>query len=503
MPLLVKKTCKNLHVSKNCCTFAQNFKTMQKLIGREREIKELERCLASEQSEFVIVYGRRRIGKTFLVDEFFRGKYDFTYVGGHKLSVKKQLRNFAKAIKKYAHLAKQPKFADWSEAFDALEEHIESIKEDRKKVIFIDEMPWIDTPQSDFVEEFETFWNGWAARRRDIMLVASGSATSWMMDNLIENQGGLHCRITSNIYLRPFTLQETERYLRERKCTWDRYQIVQTYMILGGVPFYWSLLDTKQSLAQNIDRLFFQRNAILNIEFDELFNALFTNADRYVQLVQLLANHKEGLTRTQIGKSMGIDGNSLTTILKNLTRCDFVLRYGQLGNAVKDAIYRLSDFYTLFYMEYVHGNNSLDEQWWSKHFMSRSVESWQGRTFELVGMLHTEAIKRKLGISGIGTSVSSWRYTPPKDSKEKGAQIDMLIQRDDRIINVCEMKFSIGKFTMSSTYADYLRDRIEFFKAKTQTKYAVVQTLVTTYGVAEGINSGIVQQEVTMDDLFE
>ena len=498
-----KKTAIFLRISKKNSTFAQNFRTMKKLIGREREIKELERCLASEQSEFVIVYGRRRVGKTFLVDEFFHGKYDFSYVGGHKLSIKKQLRNFAKAMKRYAHLPKQPQFKDWSEAFDTLVEHIESLPTEQKKVIFIDEMPWIDTPQSDFVEEFENFWNGWAARRRDILLIASGSATSWMMDNLIENQGGLHCRITSNIYLRPFTLQETEQYLRERKCAWDRYQIVQAYMILGGVPFYWSLLDTKQSLVQNVDRLFFRRNAILNIEFDELFNALFTSADRYIQVAQLLANHKEGLTRTQIGKSLNIDGKTLTTIIKNLNRCDFILRYNQLGNTVKDAIYRLSDFYTLFYLQYVHGNNSLDEQWWSKHYISHSVEAWQGRTFEMVCMLHTDAIKRKLGISGIGTDISSWRYTAPKESEEKGAQIDMLISRDDRVINVCEMKFAVGKFQMTSTYSDYLRDRIELFKAKTKTRYSVVQTMVTTYGVAEGIHSGIVQQEVTMDDLFK
>ena len=195
---------------------------MKTLIGREREMQEIERCLASDQSEFVIVYGRRRVAKTFLIDEFFHGKYDFSFVGGHKLTLAKQLRNFAKAIKKYAHLPKQPKFADWSEAFDALEEHIESIQEDRKKVIFIDEMPWIDTPQSDFVEELETFWNGWAARRRDILMIASGSATSWMMDKLIDNQGGLHCRITSNIYLQPFSLHEAEQYLRAKKCSWDR-----------------------------------------------------------------------------------------------------------------------------------------------------------------------------------------------------------------------------------------------------------------------------------------
>lgn len=478
------------------------FKSMKKLIGREREIQELERCLASNQSEFVIVYGRRRVGKTFLVDEYFKHSYDFSFVGGHNLSIKKQLRNFAKAIKRYAKLPKLPKFEDWSEAFDALTDLIESISEDRKKVIFIDEMPWIDTPHSDFVEEFENFWNGWAARRRDILLLASGSATSWMMDNLIENQGGLHCRITSNIYLRPFTLQEVEQYLAMKKSTWDRYQIVQAYMILGGVPFYWSLLDTHASLVQNIDRLFFQKNAILNIEFDELYSALFTNADKYVQVVQLLANHKEGLTRNQIGEGVKLDGRALTAILRNLERCDFILKYSQLGNKTKDAIYRLSDFYTLFYLKYVHANNSLDEQWWSKHFLTHSVEAWQGQTFELVCLLHTDAIKQKLGIAGIATDIASWRYTPMKDSTEKGAQVDMVISRADRVINLCEIKFAVGKYQITKTYSDYLRDRVELFKAKSKTKYSVVQTLVTTYGVADGINSAIVQQEVTLEDLF-
>lgn len=471
------------------------------LIGRKRETKELARCLNSGQSEFVVVYGRRRVGKTFLVEEFFDRKYDFFFVGGHNLSVKKQLRNFAKAIKRYARLPKLPQFDDWSAAFDALVEWIESLPSDRKKVVFLDEMPWIDTPKSDFVEELENFWNSWAARRSDILLVATGSATSWMIDKLVENQGGLHCRITSSIYLNPFSLNESEQYLRAKNCLWDRYQIVQAYMILGGVPFYWSLLDTRLSLVQNIDRLFFQKNALLKVEFDELYNALFTNAERYIQVVQLLANHKEGLTRAQIGAQINLDGRMLTVVLKNLERCDFVLRYSQLENKVKDAIYRLSDFYTLFYLQYVQSNNSLDEQWWSKHFNSHSVESWQGQTFELVCMTHVNAVKQKLGIAGIATEVSSWRYVP-KDKSEKGAQVDMVIKRADRAINLCEMKFAMGKYQMTSDYADYLRDRAELFRSKTKTKYAIVPTMVTTYGVAEGINSGIVQQEFTMEDLF-
>lgn len=478
------------------------FYNMKKLIGREREIQELQRCVDSNQSEFVIVYGRRRVGKTFLVDEYFKRTYDFSFVGGHKLPVKKQLRNFAKSIKRYGKLSTLPNFEDWSEAFDALIDLIESVNENRKKIIFIDEMPWIDTPNSDFVEEFENFWNGWAARRNDIVLVASGSATSWMMDKLIENQGGLHCRITSNIYVRPFTLNEVEQYLSIKNCTWDRYQITQGYMILGGVPFYWSLLDTHMSLVQNIDRLFFQKNAILNIEFDELYNALFTNADKYIKIVELLANHKEGLTRSLISEYAKIDGNSLTQILKNLERCDFILKYNQFGNKTKDSIYRLSDFYTLFYLKFVNANNSLDEQWWSKNFLTHGIEIWQGQTFELVCMLHTDAIKKKLGISGIATEISSWRCPADKEKLQKGAQIDMVISRADRVINLCEMKFAVGKYQMTKAYADSMRDRIEIFRTKTKTKYSLVQTMVTTYGVADGINNSVIQQEVTLDDLF-
>jgi len=475
---------------------------MTKLIGREKEIAELKRCLQSDRSEFVIVYGRRRVGKTFLVDEFFQRKYDFTFVGGHNLSQAKQLRNFAKAMKTCAHLSKKPKYEDWSEAFDHLEEFLETLPNDYKKVVFIDEMPWIDTPQSDFVEELENFWNGWAARRQDILLVASGSATSWMVDNLVDNQGGLHCRITSDIYLRPFTLKEVELYLKNKRCAWDRYQIVQTYMIIGGIPFYLSLLDPKASLVQNIDRLFFQRNAVLKLEFDELYNALFKNADKYIRVVQLLSKHREGLTRKQIGEGADLDGKILTQVIKNLDRCDFILKYGQYGNKTKDAIYRLADFYTLFYYQFVEGNTSMDEQWWSRNFNSHSADNWQGHTFELVCMLHTDAIKRKLGISGISTTIASWRYVAPVDSDEKGAQIDMLIERSDRTINVCEMKFAIGKYILTKAYTTHLRDRLALFQTKEKISYALVQTMVTTYGVSEGNNSGIVHSEVTMDDLF-
>ena len=475
----------------------------EKMIGREREMAELQRSMESDRSEFVIVYGRRRVGKTFLVDHFFGKQYDFSYVGGHRLSKAKQLRNFGKALRKYAHLDRQPVFSDWDDAFDALEEYLESLPEERRKVVFFDEMPWIDTPQSEFVDALEMFWNGWAARRTDILFVASGSATSWMVDKLVENQGGLHGRITNNIYVRPFTLHETELYLQSRGIAWDRYQVLQAYMVIGGIPFYYSLLDARESLVQNIDRLFFRKNGELRTEFEELYNALFNHAEKYTRVVQALNSVSKGMTREEISKATGLKDAVLTTVLRNLERCDFIIRYSQYGNKTKGAIYRLTDFYTLFYYRFVETQNGKDEQWWTHHFQSHAVEAWQGMSFELICLIHLNQIKRRLGISGIATEVSSWRYIPQKDSEEKGAQIDLIIDRADRIVNLCEMKFSVGPYVISKDYEQALRLRMAVFKDKTKTKSMTVNTFVTTFGVAHGIHNSIVGSEVVMDDLFE
>ena len=442
-----------------------------------------------------------------MVDNFFNYEYDFSFVGGHRLTKQKQLRNFAKAIKKYAHLPHQPKYSSWDDAFDALEEFIESLPEDKRKIIFIDEMPWIDTPQSEFVDALETFWNGWAARRQDIMFVASGSSTSWMMDKLVENQGGLHGRITNNIYVRPFTLHEVEQYMQSRGAVWDRYQLLQTYMIIGGIPFYYSLLNVKESLAQNVDRLFFRKNGELRIEFEELFNALFTNTEKYTTIVKLLNSKREGMTREEIEDATDIDKSVLTKVLRNLERSDFILRYSQFGNKTKGAIYRLVDFYTLFYYRFIDGFNAQDEEWWSHNLQSPAIESWQGLSFELLSLLHLPQIKQKLGISGIATAASSWRYVPPQkkeneDRTEKGTQIDLLIDRGDRVINLCEMKFSVKPYHISENYEKRLRDRMTIFQEKTKTTKTIVHTFVTTFGVSGAMGKSIVNSEVTMEDLF-
>ena len=320
-----------------------------------------------------------------------------------------------------------------------------------------------------------------------------------MVDKLIKNKGGLHNRITNQIYLRPFNLKECEEYLDTHHFNWDRYQILECYMILGGIPYYLSLLNPEKSLAQNVDYLFYRKNAILRNEFDELYNALFINAEHYITVVKALSEKKSGMTREEIKERTGLNGGSLSKILQNLEKCDFIISYSNYKNAVKNSLYKLIDFYTLFYYNFITGNNSKDEEFWTHHLNLPTVNTWRGNTFELVSLMHLDMIKQKLGISGLATAAYSWRSRDP----ENAAQIDLLIDRADRIFNVCEMKFSHEPYSITKEYETKLRNRLAYFKSETKTTKGLSMTFVTTYGVLPNKHSGIVQNEVMMDDLFE
>ena len=459
-------------------------------------MRELERCWHSNRSEFVVVYGRRRIGKTFIIRSYAKDNFSFSYVGVRGLSSGQQLQNFSYALQQHSQSALTPSVKNWLEAFRRLQELLSA--QTGRKIVFIDELPWMDSPASGFINALENFWNGWAAFRDDICLIVCGSATSWMTDKLIYNKDGLHNRVTSQIYLRPFTLAETEEYLEASGCHWDRMQITQCYMAMGGVPYYLSLIHPEQSLAQNIDRLYFHKNSELREEFGELYHSLFKNASHYIDAVRILSAHREGMTRQEISQKLKLTGSSLTKLLSDLERCDFILGYKHFGNKKNNVIYRLTDFYTLFYFRFVADDRSQDENWWETNKNKPAVLVWQGLTFELICMLHLSQIKRALGINGISTATSSWRGSV----EDKKYQIDIVIDRDDRIINLCEIKFSVAPFVIDKAYGEYLRERMGWFKAETKTRKSPVVTMITTYGVVQNKHSGVVQNEVMLDDLF-
>lgn len=456
--------------------------------------------MESERSEFVVVYGRRRIGKTFLVRRFFKDNYAFSFVGKHEMRREQQLAEFAKELMCYSHSTFVPQLKNWTEAFDALQRLLETYNIPGKKVVFFDEMPWMDTPKSDFVSALENFWNGWANMRDDIVLVACGSAISWMVDKLLHNQGGLFNRITQKIYLRPFKLSEMEQYLDEKHFGWNRYQIAQCYMILGGIPFYLTLLNPKLSLLSNIDELFFaDAHAMLRTEYNELYSTLFKRPDNYLAVIRMLTERKEGFTRKEISEKTKLGGAALSKILSDLEQCDFIFSYARYGNAKNNAIYRIKDFYTLFYYKYVNGIDTKDSLRWTHLSSTPQVSSWQGFSFELLCLLHLDEIKKALGIDRILNDASAWRSRQP----EQNTQIDLVIERADHNINLCEMKFSSGMYAIDKGYEQKLRERMSIFLAETMTRCSTRITLVTTYGVLQNKHSGIVNDEVLLDDLFE
>jgi len=471
---------------------------LEKLIGRDKELQELDWAMQSQRSELIVLKGRRRVGKTFLIRSYFNDSYSFHFVGAHKKKKAVQLSNFRESLIRFSGRDDIPEITCWHEAFKQLEIYLENCP-DKRKVLFFDELPWADTHGSDLIDELEYFWANWVQNRDDIVFIACGSATSWMKEKMEENQGGLHNRITHRIYIRPFFLSECREYLQGHGFNWDDYTIMQCYMVFGGVPYYLSLLRPYLSLVQNIDNLLFQTGGDLRDEFSELYNALFKSADRYIRIVEFLNTKREGFTRGEIEETTGYSGGGLSKMLDNLESCDFIVSYQQFGNVSRQTLYRLSDFYTIFYFRYIRDNRTRDEQYWQHHFQDRSVQSWEGFSFEQLCIRHLTHIKHALGISGIATESSAWRYAP---TEGRGAQIDLVIKRVDKMVHLCEMKFSETPYTITKDYAQHLTERRQLFMDITGVSRGVVLTMVTPSGLKPSIHNSIVHSQVTTRDLF-
>ena len=469
------------------------------MIGREREQEILMEAATAREPRFVAVYGRRRVGKTFLVRQTFRDSFAFHHTGMATGSMPDQLKSFQGSLMDFGY-RDCPLPADWIEAFRLLRELLERSRK-RRKVVFIDELPWLDTRKSRFLPAFEHFWNGWASGRKDVCLVVCGSATSWILNKVIRSRGGLHNRVTDRIRLDPFSLGECERYAKSRGLAFDRFQIVQLYMVFGGVPFYWSQLKPGGSMSGCVDSLLFARKGALRGEFDELFRSLFRRPEPYVRIVEELGTRKSGLTREEIArKAAPDDSGHLTGYLAELEECGFVRKYEAFGKRAKGALYQLVDPFVLFHYAFVRQNARGNERFWS-HSLRRPVRTaWEGIAFELVCLEHVDRIKAALGVSGVLTTVSSWSC-PPADGRP-GAQVDLVLERGDRVVDLCEMKFSPEAVRLDGKAAENIRNKAERFIETTGTRSAVHVVVVTPVGLLRNRHAEEVQNVVTMADLF-
>ena len=479
---------------------------MNTIIGRKQEQAELERLYRSGRPEFIAVYGRRRVGKTFLIKQVLRNRITFQHTGvspvdqeGERSRMKIQLESFYYSMLSQGLEGFQmPK--TWMEAFYQLEQLLVKLDDGSRQVVFIDELPWMDTPRSSFLPAFENFWNGWCNGRDNLMLVVCGSATSWILSNLSRSRGGLYGRLTCEMKLQPFTLKECEDYFRHEEIGLSRYDIVQSHMVFGGIPYYLSYFQKGLSFEKNADIILFGRNPRLKDEFTRLFNAIFGNPEDCKKIVRLLATRHIGFTREEIAKATGLPlGGGLSDTLAALAESDFIMRYTPYGQSGNIERYKLIDNFCLFWLKYVEPNTS-ETTFMVDNISSDIMRSWRGIAFEEVCWQHILQIKKALEIGGVKTSISAWKVQG--DDEKTGAQIDLLITRADNVVNLCEMKFAGNEYAISREEEIKLRNRIETLKQTLTSKQTVHLTMITTYGIAYGKHSGIVQSQVVIDDLF-
>ena len=470
------------------------------MIGRKEEQRLLQELALSGESEFVVIYGRRRVGKTFLVRETFKNEFFFNYTGIANSVAEQQRSEFVRALHEHGWTPKDnsdviPK--NWFDAFNALRSLIMKANSKKRLIIFIDEMPWMDNKKSDFVQAFEHFWNGWASGKKNIMLIVCGSAASWITKKIFRNKGGLYNRTTRQIALKPFTLAECAEYYASKDIAMNTQDIIESYMIFGGIPYYLRMLEKRYSLAVNVDKICFGEAAPLRNEFNRLMDTLFTNPGKHLKILELLQTKRKGLTRETIANAVDFgNGGNLTRILLELDECGFIRKYKPYGNGQNRALYYLSDPFLAFHLTFIRKTDS--EDFWRSYTDNASHRAWSGYAFEQVCLSHVAQIKKALGISGVHTDVSSWISR----GDGRGAQIDLVIDRADRVINLCEIKFTKGPFEIDRACDFDLRNKVEVFRNETKTRKALHLTMITTYGVKPGKYAGLIQSVVNMDELF-
>lgn len=473
---------------------------MIQLTGRKEEQHILKEALNSPEAEMVAVIGRRRIGKTFLVTQVYEKEILFEITGVQNAARSQQLRTFANQLQYLANKKIAPP-KDWLEAFFKLREHLEPRLGKKKIVLFFDELPWLATPRSGFLKALGYFWNSWASRQ-NLVLVICGSAASWMIKKVVNHKGGLHNRITKYIHLKPFTLAETEAYFKARGINLSRYQIVQIYMALGGVPHYLKEIRKGKSATQNIDQILFSENSFLKNEFSRLYPALFENSDYHTAVIRALAQRRKGLTRQQIIQlAKTPQGGATTTILDELVQSGFIGAYYPFGKKKREMLYRLTDEYSLFYLQFMEDKKNEGGGTWLRLSQKQDFISWSGYTFESICLKHIPSIKKALGISGVFTTSSSFFKKGTKS--EKGTQIDLVLDRNDHIIHLFEIKYHNKAFTLTKATAQKLSEKRTIFEEMTKTPKQVFISLITTFGLKPNEYSiGLVDQVLQLDDLF-
>ncbi len=472
------------------------------VIGRVDEKKILLSLLEEESSKFLAIYGRRRIGKTFLIRNTYEKQIIFECTGLQNGSLADQLDNFCLClINSNFSFAVRPQ--TWLQAFSLLSNSLNKLRSNKKKVLFFDEIPWMDSPRSGFLAAFANFWNSYCTKKTDIIVVICGSATSWVINKIVKSKGGLHNRLNRTIRLEPFTLWETKQFLAYKRIHLSNKDLALLYMCIGGIPFYLNEVKPGMSIPQIIDDLFLSKNAILKFEFQYLYEALFSNFEKHKKVISALNEKNKGLTRQEIVDATNLESSgTLTIVLDELEACGFIQKLVPIDKQKVDNLYRLMDEYSLFYFKFLNRNDiKLTGQ---TLVNSQSFKIWARYAFESLCLRHQSQIVNALGFSGVAYGVYSF-VTKANEAigLNKGAQIDLIFERADNVVNLIEAKFYDTTYVMTQSDADTLLYKKQAYQTKTKSKKTIFTTLITMNGADRNKHFlGTITNELTFDDLM-
>ena len=480
------------------------------IIGRRREQTILERFYHDREAAFMALYGRRRVGKTYLVRAAFSDQKPFFEVTGRKKgSLRVQLNHFADSLKKtFGVMPANTQLVSWREAFDQLTNFIQKLPKSKRCVVFLDELPWLATRRSGLIQELDYFWNTVWSRDPRVRLVVCGSAASWMLDKLVHAKGGLHNRLTHRVLLEPFSLPQTREYLEARDVHWPESLITEAYMVTGGVPFYLNGFERATSPTEAVQRMCFQIDGLLYSEFDHLFDSLFNRPEKHQRIVRTLAKQRTGLSRHRLLELTGLhSGDSFNTPIRELEAAGFIKKFVPYGKKIREQWFRLTDEYAFFFLRWIEPvrdrMGSIPRRHWQIQSQTPAYRSWAGYAFEGICTKHSDAILAALGISGVACDFSSWRYSPSSATSERGAQIDLVIDRADQVISLCEIKFSQNPFTIDKSYAERLRQKASAFREQTKTRKHIQLVIIASMGLKQNVHSqSLNAYAITLQDLF-
>ena len=472
------------------------------LIGRKKQVAQLNRCLSMTKPQLIVVYGRRRVGKTYLIDTYFDNNFAFKFTGVYRRRRKKQLSNFKKELS--LKIGKQlPDFENWDDAFFALRAYLDTLG-DQKKIVFIDELPWLDDGSGEFLEALDYFWNQYGNAKKNLVFIGCGSNTSYLLNKLIRGKGGFYNRKSTQIYLEPFTLTETELFLESIDVRWTRRDIADCYMALGGIPYYLQNLRNDLTVSENIDDMLFRKKGPLWDEFDMLYQNLFRRSQAYIRIMEAVCETRYGLTREEVAKNLGrktADG-SISQKLKALSDCGFLCPYTALRDGKKKILYRCADYFTFFYLRFVRNHRATDPHYWSSLIHSPERRTWEGFTYEWLCFDHVEKVKDAMGIAGVQSSICTWSVSPNEEKGLAGAQIDLVIDREDRIVNLCEIKYTTEMFEIGKEEWQKLENKINRYAAYAKKKKTIFLTLLSAEGLSKSGYASRVNKVLTLDALF-